>query len=67
MQLQPEKEKTFVAFSYVKGQGKQITLHLFVNKRIEVTVASTVTSHRNHKLEGPWCLFKVLWTLLAMD
>lgn len=51
----------------LKGQRKQITLHLFVNKRIEVTVASTVTSYWNHKLEGPWCLFKVLWTLLAMD
>lgn len=38
-------KKTFIAFHMLKGQGKQITLHLFVNKRIEVTVASTVTSY----------------------
>lgn len=37
--------KTFIAFLMLKGQRKQITLHLFVNKRIEVTVASTVTSY----------------------
>ena len=36
---------TFIAFLMLKGQRKQITLHLFVNKRIEVTVASTVTSY----------------------
>lgn len=37
--------KTFIAFHMLKGQRKQIALHLFVNKRIEVTVASTVTSY----------------------
>lgn len=39
-----KKPTTFTAFHMLKGQRKQITLHLFVNKRIEVTVASTVTS-----------------------
>jgi len=39
-----KQQKTFIAFHMLKGQQKQITLHLFVNKRIEVTVASTVTS-----------------------
>lgn len=40
-----KNQETFLAFNMLKGQRKQITLHLFVNKRIEVTVASTVTSY----------------------
>lgn len=43
--MEKKKHTTFIAFHMLKGQRKQITLHLFVNTRIEVTVASTVTSY----------------------
>lgn len=52
---------------FKRSGKKQIILHLFVNKRIEVSVVSTVTSSWDHKLDGPRCLFKALWTLLVMD
>lgn len=43
--LEREKEESCIVLSCLKGQRKQIILHLFVNKRIEVITDSTVGSY----------------------